>query len=188
MVDSISSDVEVEEQQLNAKAALEDQAVRNDKLVAALSTASKALSELDQLLKAEDEELSTVKTKFNEIQWAPGNKRFEDDLTAQLSLKQDLITSVSSALESTKPLLSESEGKAHKMQQDLVELFCKVKLAMLPIPDSENGAINDLKLLMNGKDKVLDEMKNDNRQLTETCETLKVKLEQEGHDKNILNT
>lgn len=137
----------MEEQQLDSKAALQDQTVRNDELVAALNKASKALLEFNQGLKAEDEKLRSVKAKFTEIYRTPESKRFQDQF----------------------------------------ELFCKEK-AMLPIPDSENGAINDLKVLLKGKDRVLDEMKNDHRKLIETCEKLKKKLQQEGHDKNILKT
>lgn len=148
MVDSISSDVEVEEQQLNAKAALQDQTVRNDELVAAPNKASKALLEFSQGLKAEDEKLRSVKAKFTEIYRTPESKRFQEEF----------------------------------------ELFCREELEMLPIPDSENGAMNDLKMLLNRQDKLLNEMKNDHRQLTETCETLKKKLQQEGHDKYILKT
>lgn len=178
----------MDEKQLDAKAALQDQIVRNGKLVAALSKASQALSEFNQRLKAKDEELRSVKTKFMEIQGAPGSKRFQYDLTAELRLKHDRITAISSELESTQRLLSESECKVQKLHQDLVGLFCKVKLAMLPIPDSENAAINDLQVQLDGKDKMLDEMKSDNREITEICEGLKMKLQQEGHDRNILNS
>lgn len=178
----------MDEQQIDAKAALQDQVARNDKLVATLNKASKALSEYDQRLKAKDEELRSVKAKFMEIQGAPGSKRFQDDLTAELRLKHDRITTLSSELESTQRLLSESEGKVHKLKQDLVGLFCKVKMAMLPIPDSENAAINYLQEQLDGKEKMLDEIKNDNRQIIEICEGLKMQLQQEGHDRNILNT
>lgn len=188
MVDCDSLFSDVEEQQIDAKAALQEQMVRNDKLVATLREAGKALLDFEQRLKAKDEELRSIKTKFIEIQGAPGSKRFQDDLIAQLRLKHDRITAISSELESTQRLLSESEGKARKLQQDLVGLCCKVKLAMLPIPDEENGTNNKLQVMLDGKDKMLDEMQKDNEQLTEICENLKVKFEQEGHNKNILNT